>query len=362
MFKRLFLPGIVFQSVVIAGGYGTGREIVEFFLSLGPGRGFVAMIAAMVIWSIVCCATFDFARVFATYDYRSLVKKLIGKGWVVFEICYFIFMMLVLGVVAAASGAVFQDTFQLPYYAGVGIALLAIVAIAIGGNKLVEKTLGFWAMAIYAIYAYVLFLSFNKFGAPPLPADSLPNDAASWGTSLLGGVIYAGYNLAVIPAVLFTIRFQKSRSDSIISGILAGIIGMLPAIMIYFAMLSHYPAIVSEQVPTNYILKVLDSVELLYVFQIILFGTLIDTGVGLIHAVNERVNYHLQERGLTLSLTNRGLLSALAIVIGALVSSFGLVDLIAKGYGALTWAFIVVFVVPILTIGIYKIGWQSKVA
>ena len=34
-FKKYFVPGIVFQSVVIAGGYGTGRELVEFFMKFG---------------------------------------------------------------------------------------------------------------------------------------------------------------------------------------------------------------------------------------------------------------------------------------------------------------------------------------
>ena len=29
-FQRYLLPGFVFQSVIIAGGYGTGRELVEF--------------------------------------------------------------------------------------------------------------------------------------------------------------------------------------------------------------------------------------------------------------------------------------------------------------------------------------------
>ena len=38
-FKRLILPGLVFQSICIAGGYGTGRELVEFFLQFGPVGG-----------------------------------------------------------------------------------------------------------------------------------------------------------------------------------------------------------------------------------------------------------------------------------------------------------------------------------
>src|SRR3546814_9756440 len=35
-FQRYLLPGFVFQAAVIAGGYATGRELVEFFLPAGP--------------------------------------------------------------------------------------------------------------------------------------------------------------------------------------------------------------------------------------------------------------------------------------------------------------------------------------
>lgn len=38
-FKTYLLPGLVFQSVIIGGGYGTGREIAEFFLSHGAFGG-----------------------------------------------------------------------------------------------------------------------------------------------------------------------------------------------------------------------------------------------------------------------------------------------------------------------------------
>ena len=34
-FQKYFVPGIVFQSCVIAGGYGTGRELVEYFMGYG---------------------------------------------------------------------------------------------------------------------------------------------------------------------------------------------------------------------------------------------------------------------------------------------------------------------------------------
>ena len=61
-FQRFLLPGFAFKAVVIGGGYATGRELAEFFLPSGPWGGIAAMLLAMLIWSIVCVATFLFAR------------------------------------------------------------------------------------------------------------------------------------------------------------------------------------------------------------------------------------------------------------------------------------------------------------
>jgi len=36
-------------------------------------------------------------------------------------------------------------------------------------------------------------------------------------------------------------------------------------------------------------------------------------------------------------------------------SAIGLVDLIAKGYGYLTYAFIVLLIIPVLTIGLWRL-------
>jgi len=48
IFRRILMPGLILQSVMIGGGYATGREIVEFFLVLGPIGGLLAMGVATV--------------------------------------------------------------------------------------------------------------------------------------------------------------------------------------------------------------------------------------------------------------------------------------------------------------------------
>ena len=105
-FQKYLLPGFIFQSLVIAGGYGTGRELVEFFLDLGPLTGLLAMGVATAIWSAVAASSFELARLTRSYDYRTFFIHLLGRGWFLYEILYFLTAFLVLSVTAAAAGAI----------------------------------------------------------------------------------------------------------------------------------------------------------------------------------------------------------------------------------------------------------------
>ena len=103
-FQRIFLPGFLFQSVMIGGGYATGRELVEFFLSAGPVGGLLGLLAATLGFSAIAALSFEFARITKSYNYRHFFKQLLGNYWFLFEIAYFILGLLVLAVIGAAAG------------------------------------------------------------------------------------------------------------------------------------------------------------------------------------------------------------------------------------------------------------------
>lgn len=48
------------------------------------------------------------------------------------------------------------------------------------------------------------------------------------------------------------------------------------------------------------------------------------------------------------------------IVIGILISTFGLLNLIVKGYGAAVYGFLIIYALPMVTLGIYKIHKAGK--
>jgi len=96
------MPGLVFESTVIGGGYATGRELVEFFLSHGPLAGLLGLLATLVVWGIVLAVTFEFARVTRSFDYRTFFGHLIGRGWVIYEVLYYIMLIRMALSLAAA--------------------------------------------------------------------------------------------------------------------------------------------------------------------------------------------------------------------------------------------------------------------
>jgi len=359
-FRKYLLPGLVFQSVVIAGGYGTGREIIEYFLNFGPLGGLLGMVCVTtVLWSVILAVTFEFARTFRAYDYRTYFRLLLGRFWFVFEAFYLFAMLLVLAVVGSAAGVMLRDNFGMPYAAGVLIMLLGIGFLTFKGAAIIEQFLAGWSIVLYVSYALVFIAAVMKYGSSISAAVAGGDIRPGF---VLGGFKYALYNFNIIAAVLFCLHHLETRREAVTAGILGGVIGILPAILFFIAVSSHYPDVLAEEIPMVYLLSKIGSPLLLTLIQIVIFGTLIETGTGLIHAVNERIHSVYRERGKELPRIMRPLTAALLILISLGLSRFGLINLIAKGYGASSWGFLVIFVIPLFTIGIYKIAAHSNKA
>ena len=351
-FRRYFLPGFVFQSVLIGGGYGTGRELVEFFLSTGPLTGLLGMLVSTVIWCLVCGVTFELARAARNYDYRSFTRALLGRAWVLYEAYYLVALILTLAVLGAAAGSILTETFRLPYSLGVGILMAAVALLVFKGSSAIEKYLSLWSFVLYGIYVILFVWTFARFGSEIDTVLSTARLESGW---FLAGLRYACYNVAVAPALLFSVRHIETRREALTAGALAGPIGMIPGVLFSFAMIAHYPAVVDETVPANFVVGALGSDAFRLVFQIGLVGTLIETGGGFIHSFNERLARAYVEQGRTMPQRLRPAVGVVMLLVAAAVAQLGLVDLVSKGYGMLAWLALGVYVIPVMTLGLWKV-------
>ncbi len=355
---RLLVPGFIFQSVVIGGGYGTGAEISQYFQVNGFVGGLLGMVITLLLWAVLCAATFEFTRVFKTYDYQSMMGKLLGKASILYELCYIALMLMVLGVVVDSAGSMINSlTGITPWFGKILLAVGATILV-IKGTQAIEKVLTFWSYVLYAVYIVFMVICFTQFGGEIANQFSAMEIGGGWA---LDGAKYAFYNLGCVPLLLYTVRDCENRKEAVTSGLIAGAIGVIPAALL-LVVLVGVPGTLGAGTPVAVVFETLDMPWLYWIFEIVLMGTLIETATGFIKALDDRVHVAVEKAGKTAPKWLHGVLAVVLAVAGIGVAQFGLVAIIAKGYDAMNWAFMLVYAIPMVTLGVYKIAKATKKA
>ena len=353
-FQRILLPGLVFKGVVIGGGYATGRELVEFFFGSGPLGSLYGIVFAMLIWSIVCAASFAFAHAVRAYDYRAFFRELLGPFWILFELSYVALIVLIIAVIAAAAGATGTMLLGWPSWIGTGLLMMAIVAVCTFGSAGVERMFRVSSLVLYAIYILFVVLALSHFGDRTAGNLASGISAEGWAAS---GLFYASYNVIGVVAVLPFLARQRSRRDALVSGLLAGPLAMLPGLLFFLSMIAFYPAIGDEALPSNFLLAEMGIGWFTALFNVMLFVALLETGVGGVNAITNRVADAYQVRG-ERPFPRLGFLALSALIVfgsGVVATQVGLIDLIAQGYGAFAYVMLAIFIIPLLTIGLWRL-------
>jgi uncharacterized membrane protein YkvI len=353
-FQVYLLPGAILQSVMIGGGYGTGRELVEYFTRFGPRGGLFGMAVTFVCMALVLAVTYEFARTFRVYDYRSFFRHLLGRGWIAFEVLYVLMFLLVLAVVASAAGQILLETFGIPYGAGLLVMLAAVGLLVFFGRAAVARALAIWTVVLYALFVTYFVVALARFGGAIGEAFAAGDVHDGWAVS---GFQYAMYNLSVVPAILFSARALETRREAMAAGVVAALICMTPAALFHITFAAVYPGIVDREIPVYWMMTELGIGALLVAYVVGLFGTFIETGAGFIQGVNERIDAYLLESGRPpLAHAARAAIAVAGILLSAALATFGIIALIARGYGTIAWGFFAVYVVPTMTYGVYLLA------
>jgi uncharacterized membrane protein YkvI len=382
-FGKLVLPGIVLQSVLIGGGYATGREIVAYGARFGP-EGWIAVVAIFVGFTVMAALTFEVARVFQVYEYKGFVRQIIWKAWPLFDLLFALMAVLVIAVMASAAAEIMDETLGVPSLVGTGIIVVAVGVLSYFGSRVIEAFKSFGTGLLYVAYLVfgVLVLSQRWGEVTEVFAGLTPAYLESVGTpEVLGaGVLYVGYNLVAFPAVLFTLRRQTSRRETLVASVVAGLMMTLPFALTYLCLMAYYPSteVMDAAVPWLPMLEAVGGGPVVAVFGIVMGWTLLETSVGLIHALLDRVDEDLKSGAVNLgsekgdevegapaeagtsasgglSRLQSGLLGAGILVAAAALSRVGIVALVARGYTMMGYLFIGLFGVPLLTIGLWRI-------
>lgn len=225
--------------------------------------------------------------------------------------------------------------------------------LAFFGREVVANVLALWTGVLYILFISYFIAAAAAFGGDSLTVLTAWEVRSGWAVH---GLQYALYNLFIAPVVLYsTIAIQSTR-EAWGAATAAGIICVVPAALFHFTFLGHYPEVIAFQIPVYTILTGIGVQTLLLAYLVGLFGTFAETGAGLIHGVNERIDSYLRDRALpTLMRSRRALIAVAAVGTSAVLATVGIIPLIARGYGGLAWGFLVVYILPLLTVGVVKL-------
>jgi uncharacterized membrane protein YkvI len=233
--------------------------------------------------------------------------------------------------------------------------MLTVAVLLFFGTKLVEQFLSLWSFVLYSAFIALIVLSFWRFGSRitdnvgMTPVTNFPG-------ILSDGVTYAGYNIAAITTVLFCARHIESRRDALVGGLLGGPLAMIPGMLFFLAMAGYDPEIRSQTVPVEFLLGKLNMPAFRFAFLAIMAITLLGTCSAMIHAINERIAGSFSAAKRSFPRWGRATVAAVTMILSVVVADrVGLVALVAKGYQYMSWAFILVFMIPILTYGVWRL-------
>lgn len=351
--RAYILPAAVFQSLMIGGGYGTGQEIVQYFTRFGLLGGLCGLALVVAVFALVLGLSYDFARCFRVYDYRAFFHRLIGRAWVLFELLYLSMFALVLAVITSASSSLIHDYLHFPAYLGTSLLLLLMVLCTFYGRTWVTRILALKAFLLCGVFATYLVLEFQAAG-PRITAELANAEMISgWA---MGALRYSLYASVIIPAMLFATRGVRTRQEAFSSGAVCALAGMIPGAALHLSFGAAYPQVLDQQVPVFWMISGMQRSWLTMAYLIVLVASLFDVGIGFIQSVNERIDGWLLERsGRNMSGLARATVSLLCVLVGSALSLVGIVPLIAKGYATMAWGFLILFVGPLLTVGVYRL-------
>lgn len=353
-FVRVFvIPSAVFLSAIFGASYGSGREVMEFVSSHGPSGGIIALITVVVVHCLLLAISFEIARMYKSYDYVSFCKELLGPGWVLYEIVILMGMLIALSITMTVGGTVLEDHFGIQVWIGSLMIFALVVGLNYYGRVIVEKSMMISIAALFLVLVVLVVQLLTGFVARISEAFAT-HEYRSGG--LMTGLKYAIGGGGYLPLLLYCAMGLRTRSEAFTAGVVAAVLAIVPASIFHLAFMVGYPEIVDQRLPTYWMFENISTPFMLNIYVIVMFVLVAQTGVAVMQGLIVRADGWMTRRsGKPLSRAGHAGVASAVVIISMALGSMGIIALILRGYTIMFMSFVVVYVVPLLTYGVYLV-------
>jgi uncharacterized membrane protein YkvI len=304
-------------GTVVGAGFASGQEIFQFFSRFGKA-GLVGLLLAVTLFGIASNQVFKIGLRLKTNSYREFLVYLLGPRLLPgADLFLTLFLLLLVGVMFAGSGAVFA---ALHLERGMGVVLTGLIVVGVlsrGLSGLVKVNL----VIIPLMFVFCLIVAGHAFYSFSVSARPLPAAHGCW---VLAALQFTAYNLVLAAPVLLALA--QNYSDPIVLRIgnwLGSIALGVLAVLIHWSILAHFTVLQASALPMVTLAKQVNG-GVFWGYSLILWGEMLTTLLADVYSLGQRLcvwsGWPFRRWAVILSLT------------GIFVSNWGFVNLIAFFY------------------------------
>lgn len=363
--KTGFIMASVWFATHCGGGFATGNQEVNYFVKYG-WYSLILPIFSMFLVGWAHRNALVIAKDYKTYNYRSYSDALFHPYEkyfsFVFELGYILLFTFAVSSSIAGSGSLLQNAIGLPYYIGIVLIGSLLIVLTIAGGEAVIKALSFKS------YFLIITLSLVCIMGIYTGMDNLTKIVSermtfnhSFSEALWDSVIYVGFQtFTVMPIISLAQNIKSTKACNwfmFFGTALNGIFLLLVCIML----LAFAPDTLGTTLPVYFVGEKLQINWLQTLYSVILLVALFGTGVSLVFSAVARFEPVLTAKNILGSVKiRRAAVSVIILIICTGISSFGLTNIVVKGYGMLGYVGIIFVLIPQLVVGTIKIRKNAR--
>lgn len=254
-YKRAFQIATIFIGTIVGAGLSSGQELSQFFSQYGY-LSFIGLIlcAVFYIWMSRMIVAISCKYKLTSYDaFIRLISPGIMGTFTNMVITFFFFTST--AIVIAGSGALINQYFDIPIWAGIFIMVsLGILVLLRETNGLIE--INAFIVPSLVIIMSLLFITFTRkfpetFSISYLKLAMPPK--RGW---VLSTILYAGFNIMSCIGILVPLSTELENTDDIIAGVVLGASFLtLISCIINFLMMVTFKDALRYEIPLLYVAK-----------------------------------------------------------------------------------------------------------
>lgn len=278
-----------YMSVIIGGGFASGQEVLQFFTSFGLW-GIGGTLVSGLLFAFLGMQVARIGTQLQAHSHKVVLAAVFGeKLGAVIDLILIFFLFGVGVAMLAGTGSLFREHMGLPpIVGGLFMAVIVTLTLSLNVQRIVDLISAVTPLLILMVVVLVIYAFYRNDASIETLSALAAQQARAAPNWVLGGVLYASFNIAVgFPLLAVLAGSSTNIRNTTHGGVLGGLgLGLL-IFLLNIGLFSNLDQVQNAEMPTVLLAKNLAG-WIGVVMMVSVFCMIYSTAVGMFFAFSAR--------------------------------------------------------------------------